>query len=195
MNWQNLDLQMQFYANELKSQIGLKDGQSARLATFISEEMKSLSNAIKNGILISSPVHPNDRLLELRAFQIWMDKAHDMKDPFISRAQIITQNYICFVYLPESCFKILSKSFPSNSVTRKCSKFLTDNPVRAFRNAIAHANWTYSEDCTSIIYWAKKDSSVDDSLIRFEVTSIELAFWQALSRCVAYVSYTTLAEK
>lgn len=194
MNWQNLDLQMQFYANELESHIAIKAGQSSRLASLISEEMKSLPNTIKNGIITSSPIHPNDRLLELRAFQIWMDKAREMKDPCISRAQIITQNYICFVYLPESSFKILSKSFPKNSVTRKCSKFLTNNPIRAFRNAIAHANWTYNKDCTNIIYWAKKDSSTDDTLIRYEVSDAELGFWQALSRCVAYVSYTTLVE-
>lgn len=194
MTWQNLDRQMQIYATQLKSLVRLETAQLEQLATVIAEEIKSLPQSNKDDIFASSPIHPKDRLLELKAFQNWMDIARKRRDPFLSRAQVITQSYICFVYLPESCFKILFKSCPSGSAARKCSKFLTNNPVRAYRNAIAHANWTYSQNCTGITYWAKKDSCDDETLIRFEVSDAELGFWQALSRCVAYVTYTTLVE-
>jgi len=113
-------------------------------------------------------------------------------DPRITRAQALTQNYICFVYLPEACFKVLSKVCPPGSAAKKCSKFLSDNPVRAFRNAVAHANWTYRSDFKAIVYWARKGSDVGEPLERFEVDEETLNYWQKLSRCVAYAAYLNL---
>jgi hypothetical protein len=118
--------------------------------------------------------------------------ASSKPSPFIVRAQVITQNYICFVYLPESCFQILSKKLPSGSVGRKCAKFLSDGRVRAFRNAVAHANWCYSKNFKGITCWARKGSELDEALSEFEVQQEELTFWQALSRCVAYAAFSNL---
>jgi hypothetical protein len=102
------------------------------------------------------------------------------------------QNYVCFVYLNEACFRVLQKALATGSVTKRCCKFLTDNPVRAFRNAVAHANWTYREDFGGLVFWARKGAGSDEEMARFEVTQDELQFWQALSRCVAYAAYTSL---
>jgi hypothetical protein len=122
-----------------------------------------------------------------------MDTVHrSPQSAYVIRAQILTQNYICFVYLPESCFRVLSKVAPIGSVTRKCAQFLSDNPVRGFRNAIAHANWTYREDFGAIIYWARKGHDQDELMQKFEVAQEELSFWQALSRCVAYAAFSNL---
>src|ERR1700745_1960298 len=98
-----------------------------------------------------------------------MDTIHELPvSPYITRAQILTQNYICFVYLPESCFRVLSKVTPAESITRKCAQFLINNPIRAFRNAIAHANWTYREDFRAIGFWARKGDAPNEALQRFE---------------------------
>lgn len=126
---------------------------------------------------------------------MFMDIVHSYESPpeFI-RAQVITQNYICFVYLGDACFKSLVKATGVGSVTRKCCQFLVDNPVRAFRNALAHANWTYRGDYSGLVFWARKGSDPDEALTRFEVDQNDLNFWQALCRCVAYVYYTLITE-
>lgn len=114
-------------------------------------------------------------------------------EPLVGRARVVTQMYICFVYLPESCFRILAKVAPSGSAARKSAQFLSNNPVRAFRNAFAHANWTYRQpDHAAITYWARKGSEPDEPLERFEVEQKDLDFWQALSRCVAYAAFSNL---
>jgi hypothetical protein len=88
-----------------------------------------------------------------------MDLIHRSKPhPAVVRAQAVTEIYICFVYLGEACFGVLRKELPSVSVTRKCCKFLSENPVRALRNAIAHSNWQYLPDFSGLEFWAKKGS-------------------------------------
>ena len=112
--------------------------------------------------------------------------------PSVVRAQVVYQNYLCFVYLGESCFTVLKRIAPTGSVTKKCCKFLTSNPVRAFRNSIAHANWKYSDDFTSIDFMARKGSEGDEPMVEWNVANEQLEFWQALARCVGYVAYTEI---
>ena len=184
---------MQSFAARLMSEVKLPSEVAAKLATTIASDVRFLSPDQKAEIKAASPVSLADRLDELQAFQGWMDIAHNMRDnPFVNRAQVLSQSYICFVYLPESCFRILAKVCPSGSTAKKCAQFLSDNPVRAFRNAVAHANWTYRKDFRAIIYWARKGNNQDEPLERFEVEQEDLSFWQALSRCVAYAAYSNL---
>ena len=191
MTWQKLDEQMAAWAMRLVSDVRLCEESSQRLATTIASEVRFLATAAKAEILAASPVRPSDRLEELQAFQGWMDLVRrSPPSPFLVRAQVITQNYISFVYLPESCFRILSKVMPSNSSTRKCARFLSDGRVRAFRNAVAHANWSYRHDFDAIMYWARKGTDLEEDMQRFEVSQEELSFWQSLSRCVAYASFS-----
>jgi hypothetical protein len=124
-----------------------------------------------------------------------MDASLQVNNPNIVRARVVTQNYICFVYLGESCFNILKKNLPGGSPTRKACQFLTDNPIRAFRNAIAHANWKYKEDYSGIEFWARKGSESNEPMVKREVSQTTLNFWQALARTIAYVTFTCLAEK
>ena len=156
-------------------------------------EVRFLNHSAKETVLAASPVPLANRLEELISFQAWMDLSSKIvANPAISRAQVIVQNYICFVYLSEACFRALRKVAPPGSLTRRCCQFLTDNPTRAFRNAIAHSNWTYLPDFSGLIFWSKKGSDPDEPLSRFEVMQEDLNFWQALSRAVAYSAYTTL---
>jgi hypothetical protein len=108
------------------------------------------------------------------------------------RAQVITQNYICFVYLGEACFKALKKEVQAETATQRCCKYLTDNPVRAFRNAIAHSNWCYLPDFSGLEFWARKGADPAERPTRFEVRQQELDFWQSLARCTAYAAYLSL---
>lgn len=193
MTWAQLDEQMAVWSGRLMSEVKISDEDSRKLATKIAGDVRFLPTEVKAEITVASPIPLSDRLQELQAFQGWMDLARQSPaSPFIVRAQVITQNYICFNYLPESCFRILSKTAPVGSVTRKCAQFLSDNRIRAFRNAIAHANWSYRDDFNAIVYWARKGSDPNEALERFEVVQEELAFWQSLSRCVAYAAFSNL---
>jgi hypothetical protein len=194
MSWRILDQQMAVFAERLEREVKVPPAAAYRLATTIAADIRVLPLEAKAELRDSTPVAISDRLAEVLSFQSWMDVAHTVRSPSITRAQVITQNYICFVYLPESLFRVLAKHCPSGSAARKCAQFLSNNPVRSFRNAVAHANWTYRQDFGALVYWARKGSEPDDPLQRFEVEQDELTFWQSLSRCLAYASLTNLSE-
>ncbi|HEY5379837.1 MAG TPA: hypothetical protein VIJ78_09910 [Pseudolabrys sp.] len=193
MSWREMDQQLAHWAMRLQDEVRIAPEAANKLATTIAADVRFLSTQAKAEIKSASPVPLGDRLNELKAFQGWMDQARQIRsNPFVTRAQVLTQNYICFVYLPESCFRVLAKWAPNNSATKLCAKFLSDNPIRAFRNAVAHANWTYRDDFGGIIYWARKGNDPNEPLVRFNVSQDELNFWQSLSRCVAYTSFSNL---
>jgi len=193
MNWKHLDNQMRAFSARLTREVKLSPEMAAKLATTISSDVRFLSPDQKQKIRAASPVPLEDRLAELQAFQGWMDQASQItNNPFVTRAQVLSQNYICFVYLPEACFHVLAKTCPSGSAARKCGQYLSNNPIRAFRNAMAHANWTYRADFDALVYWARSGDNPADPLERFEVEQSDLAFWQSLSRCVAYAAYSNL---
>ncbi|MFA5811956.1 MAG: hypothetical protein WC956_06470 [bacterium] len=190
-----LDNQMRPYASDLLNKLKINRGESNRLATTIANQVRSLSFDEKLTIQVSSPVNLKKRIEELIAFQKWMEIVNSSElahNPAIVRAQVIVQNYICFVYLNENCFKILKRYLPKGSCAKKCCDFLTNNPVRAFRNAFAHSNWCYKDDFSGIVFWAKKGADPAEEMIEWEVNQEDLSFWQALARCVAYVVYENL---
>jgi len=165
------------------------------LATWLFQEFVQLPSELKSAIRANEIVPIQERLDELVAFQSFVDDIRLMDiSPGFVRAHVITQNYICFVYLGEALFQKLRKPSPPSSTLRKCSEFLTDNPVRAFRNAIAHANWQYKSDFTGLVYWSRKGDDKDAPLTQWEVSQQTLSFWQGLARTVGYVVYSALAE-
>jgi hypothetical protein len=189
--WSRLDAQMRQYSPRLRDDLRIEAAASNHLATTVAQECAALPSDALADIREQDVVGLRMRLEELIAFQAFMDLAHSIPShPAVVRAQVITQNYVCFVYLGDSCFKILQRHAPSSSTTRRCCRFLTDNPIRAFRNALAHANWCYNEDFSGLRFWARKGTDPNEPLTEFEVSQLELGFWQALARCVAYVAFT-----
>jgi hypothetical protein len=53
-----------------------------------------------------------------------------------------------------------------------------------------HANWRYNEDFSGLHFSARKGSDPNEPLSDFEVSQLELGFWQALARCVSYVAFS-----
>lgn len=191
---QNLDQQMKQWSTRLRDDVGVIE-HSNTLATQIMNEVRQLSFNDREEIRNASVIPIKSRLEELIAFQAFTELVPKLPDhPAIARAEVITQNYICFIYLGDACFKLLRRVCPTGSVTRKCCKFLTDNPVRAFRNAMAHSNWTYTVDFDGIEYFAKKGENKDDPMEKFIVTQIEINFWHSLAKCVAYAAYQTIVK-
>jgi len=188
-----LDRQMRVWSSRLVAELKIKSEDARKLATTIASEVRWLSTENKKEIIEASPVEIKHRYEELLAFQNWMDIAHKSeRHPAIVRAQVIVQNYICFVYLNESCFNILRKHLPRGSASKKCCNFLVNNPVRAFRNAIAHSNWCYKDNFSGIRYWARKGADLNEPIIEFEVNQEDLSFWQSVARCTAYAAYENL---
>ncbi len=195
-DWTKLNDQMRSYSPFLRDEFRISPPESNTLASSIANEIRAFPEDALHSLLSGDTVQPIDRLDELVGFQSFMDLAHDNPGhPGLTRAQVITQNYISFVYLGDACFKTLRKCAPSGSVTKRCCKFLTDNPVRAFRNAVAHANWKYNPDFSGLIFWSRKGSDTSEPFTRFEVSQSDLGFWQALARCVAYVAYSEAIDK
>jgi hypothetical protein len=156
----------------------------------------ALSSESKDRVRAASLVPLEGRLEELVAFQKWMDLNHGLRPhPAVVRAQVITELYICFVYLGEACFGVVRKEPPAGSATKKCCKFLTENPVRALRNAVAHSNWNYLPDFSGLEFWAKKGGDLNEQPSKFVVLQDDLAYWQALARCTAYASYLSLMSE
>lgn len=197
-DWAYIDKQMQQYSPFLRDDLLISPIDSNSIATKISNEIHALEVKTVQELLKIDSVGIQNRIDELRAFQMWMDSVNfsiPKPDPAIVRAQVIAQNYICFIYLGESIFKELRKLMPNNSVTKKCCKFLTNNPIRAFRNSLAHANWKYKQDFSGIIFWAKKGEQQDELITQWEVNQFQLAFWQALARCTGYIVFTELQNR
>lgn len=191
----HLDVQMQRFAPRLRDDLGISSEASNQLASAIAAEVASLPASARLEARASTPVDLGQRLDELVSFQAFMQQVHGSPaSPPLVRAQVVVQNYVCFVYLGESCFKVLGKLLPSTSAGRACCRFLTDNPVRAFRNALAHGNWRYAPGFGGLTYWARKGSDQAEPLSQFEVTQHELDFWQALARCTGYAAFTTLGS-
>jgi len=192
----DLNSQMLRWATRLVNDLKLNLPEANNFSTTISNEVRNLPADTKSKLLASSPISPKDRLEELLAFQRWMDYAHNIRNnPFITRAQVITQNYICFVYLGDALFKGLKSALPSPKLTGRCCRFLLNNPIRALRNAIAHSNWRYLPDFSGIEFWAKKGSDPNEPLERFEALQDDLAYWQALARCTAYSAFMALDKE
>jgi hypothetical protein len=189
----HLDKQISYWEHKLKSQVKIPAEYCGSLASSIQNEIGSLTQNEINSLIDYNPVDLKSRIEELQAFQSMMDTFNQMKPrPEIVRTQVITQNYICFVYLKDTLFELLKKTMPSDSLTNKCCKFLLNNPVRAFRNSIAHGNWKYKSDFSGLEFWAHKGVPNQEPMYKWEVHQDDLSFWQALSRMIAYVTYLTI---
>lgn len=189
----HLDDQMQAWAPRLRDDLGVSLEASNSLASSIAAEVRALRPEARAAVLSATPVPLRQRLDELKAFQDFMDMASDIPNmPPLMRAQLIVQNYVCFVYLGEACFRVLRREAPAGSATRRCCSFLTDNPVRAFRNAVAHGNWQHNPDLSGLAFWARMGDDPNATPVEFQVSQNELNFWQSLSLCTAYAAYAAL---
>lgn len=190
MNWDHLDRQMRRWGPRLRDDLRISPAASDALATAIFREVGGLPLETLALLRSATPVPVKARIDELIAFQQFMDQ--DPSDPVSTRAKVIVQNYFSFVYLGDACFRILGKGAPVGSTVRACSRFLIDRDVRWFRNAVAHGNWTYNDDFSGLLFWARKGDDLSEPLSPFEVSQNELDFWQSLARCTAYATFVAL---
>lgn len=195
-NWINYDRQLSKFRKRLIKELGLNPKDTKSVASLIAADLAVTDPNIIEEFKAQSLVSLQHRYDELIAFQKWSDIVFSTEsNPAIIRAQIITQNYICLVYLKDACFEVLADQLAETSITSTCSSYLTQGKIRDFRNAFSHANWHYKSDFSGLICWVREDARHKNSPMRkFEVTQQDLNFWQTLSRTVANVTYTTFLE-
>ncbi len=190
----HLDQQLAMFRGRLCDEVGLQLDESKKVATMVAADIRFLAPEAKAEIKATSPVPLSARLEELVAFQTWSDFATSVtNNPAITRASVVVQNYICFVYLKDACFEVVAKRAAAGSVAARCAKYLSRGAVRDFRNAFSHANWRYNATFTGLECWVLENARNRSGPMRnFEVSQEELNFWQMLSRAVAYASYEQL---
>lgn len=135
-------------------------------------------------------VAPEDYLLEMAAFQAWMDIAHqNSTNPVVVRAQVMTQLYVGFVWLRDSLLAPVSGVVPAGCVSQHAIEFLSSGDRRRLRNAVAHGRWRYQQDFRSLECWDGQPTPT-----RFNVQADEFKAWQLLSRGVSIAVLLALTE-
>lgn len=191
---QHLDRQIAVHSDRLCAEVGLTAEQARKVATQVAMDVRFLPSEVKDEIRASSPVPIDARYEELIAFQAWSEFAVSARrTPAITRASVVVQNYICFVYLKDACFELVAKHAATDSVASQCCSYLSCGLVRDFRNAFSHANWKYNASFTGLECWVLANArDRNDPMRQFEVSQADLDFWQMLSRGVAYAAYEQL---
>lgn len=191
-----LDEQLFYFKEYLETHLKISDcldsfctKMNDELSSFTLEELSKIKNA--------SPIQLKSIIDELHAFNSMMEILNQSNEisPEIIRTQVITQNYISFVYLKDKCFEVTKKIAKPGTFLKKTCTYLLNDRVRAFRNSLAHGNWEYNSTYTGLIFYAHKGEITPDSTMsKFEVDTEELNFWQALSRATAYTIYTKIIQ-
>ena len=191
------------HKERLSADVGIDAQYLSKVSTTIRNELSLLTDEQLLEIEKSSLVPLEDRIQELGRFDELIHYVIDnQKSISGNRKACITtyRNYMLFVYLKDNCFEVTKKLMPSKTMTKRICRFLLDNPLRAFRNAIAHGNFYYNiKNTQSIIFYAYKGESKDNvdasEMTMFEVYLDELNFWQELSRGTAYTIYGFIVDR
>jgi hypothetical protein len=99
-----LDRQLARWRDRLTRELRVPPAAAEALASTIVQEIADLDRGVRTRLRPVGQVSLKDRLSELVAFQAFMDSVPPNAPPQIVRAQVIVQNYICFVYLGEAYF-------------------------------------------------------------------------------------------
>jgi hypothetical protein len=189
-----LDRQLKPFETQLVRDVGLSAEEAPKVATLCAADVRFLPVEAKRQIIEASEIPVSARYEELLAFQLWSDLIRkSAKPPPVVRAQVIVQNYVCFLYLKDACFEAIAKHAAEASVVARCARYLCRGAVRDFRNAFAHANWCYNTDFTGLKCWVNRNAfKPQEGRREFEVSQSEIDFWQTLSRAVAYSAFEQL---
>jgi len=201
---EQLDVALREYSSRLRDDFEISPQESNELATGIRREIQQLDNQTRHALQSEPPLSTTDRILLLNDFVHWWRT--NPATPENPLGQVMALNYFCFVYLGESHLKRLRKCAAA-PLGKKCATFLTDNPVRALRNALSHGNWRPSFDRLSIDFWARpgsvpvctvqpKCSNAPEATIEpmqhFKVSVEDLNFWHILAIASTYASLSGL---
>ena len=184
------DLKMREWSHRLRSDVRVSQEASERLATTIYREILALGKI--ELFDFSDPISYAERFNELALFLNCMAEYPARKvNPLLNRAFFTLSNYVCFVYLGDTCFTRLRKALPEGTAKR-CCRYLTDNPIRALRNAVAHGNWRVSDGV--LHFWARRGDDPNEPMSEFRASDADREFWFFLAACTGKSALAALAE-
>jgi hypothetical protein len=182
------DHKLSAFSTKLRDDLAIEPPASLKLATTIRSEIRSLPLEKIPTLTDDSPLCLRDRFDVMEKYLIWLKQCNSEN----KYGHLLAHNYFCFVYLGENLFKVLRKELPPDSVARKCCQALSDNPVRAFRNALAHGNWRITLDQSGIDFWAKKGADPSESMSRWWFSQSDLDFLGLLAIATALATVGSL---
>lgn len=209
---ENWDKSLSRHSYRLINDVGVEPQFLSQISTTIYHELSKLTFEQFNAIQGASPVDIEYHYQMLAQHEKALRDVPDMQNMLsveINLGLVIYSYYMTFVYFKDNCFDTARKNLPDRTISKRICRFLLANPVRAFRNSIAHGNWQflYSEpnkqgiktNLRRIVFFAnngesKPDVSLQD-MSRFEVTIDEIDFWQELSRITAMTIYQFIMDK
>lgn len=148
----HLDHQVLVFESRLALSLPLSA--QGRIASAVYDEVAALGEETHNRLRVELAILPETYLEEMTAFQGWMDLANaNRTNPFIVRAQMVTQLYFGFVWLRDSLMAPLSLAI-ADGVTTTIIKFFGKPTDRwTLRNAVAHGRWKYAADFSGLECW------------------------------------------
>jgi hypothetical protein len=185
----DLDAKLAAFATKLRDDLRIAPPASNALATTIRSDIASLDIGNLPNPAKDNPLSLKDRYIELQEFLLWMQQRANDPNCY---GQLLSANYMCFVYLKDAYFEVLRDQLPKHSVAYKCCVFLTQDPIRAFRNALAHGNWRLILDRSGIDFWDRDKGDRNKPPLRFRLNQNDLHFAQYLAIATAYASMLVL---
>lgn len=196
--WDKFNVKMLEFSSRLQVELKISVEESCELASILEKDILALPKEEMLKFKTEMFVELAERMNELKANENFMDFADVFQgknglDPALTRAQVICQLYISFVYLGESCFVKMRKISLSGTALRKCCSYLTDFPVRGVRNSVAHSNWNYTKNCDGLIFHYFKDEARTE-LATTVFNQLDLEFSSRLAKIVSYVIFQTTRD-
>lgn len=177
------------------SKLNIDKKYHSKIATYIDEELSKLDKSDIYKIKEFSPVDLNERIQELGRFDELVHKVLNNKDKISGNEMtcfITYRSYMLFVYIKDNCFEKTKAITHNGTITKKICTYLTENPVRAYRNAIAHGNFFYSPKDQEIIYYNRNPAN---QITEYKLKMKEWNFWQELARGTAYTIYGHILKR
>jgi hypothetical protein len=172
----HLDRQVRVFETRLGLDVPVSA--NGHLPSSVYREVAALGEEAHNLLRVELAIPPETYLEEMTAFQGWMDLARaNQTNPFIARAQVVTQLYFGFVWLRDSLLTPLSKIVPDGITTSILRFFGKDTDRWTLRNAVAHGRWKYASDFAGLECW----DGIPPTKYLF-VAADDLEAWQTLSR-------------
>lgn len=183
-------LDRQVAAFESRLALDLPLSAQGRIASAVFAEVAALGEEMHNRLRVELAIPPEIYLEEMTAFQGWMDLANaNQKNPFIVRAQVVTQLYFSFVWLRDSLLAPLSQAIVDGVTTSVLDYFGKPTDRWTLRNAVAHGRWKYAADFSGLECWDGRPPTT-----YLFVDGQDLAAWQTLSRATIIAVLLALTE-
>ena len=108
------DVRMAEFSEELTDQVKLSEQESKRLASTLYREMHALAS--RGSFNVVDVVPYKERFNELALYMNWHAETRSAEETQLAEhAKLVLSNYICFVYLGETCFTRLRKELPTDT--------------------------------------------------------------------------------